>query len=46
MRSHPSPSGTRVRERLQRVEMPLPECSRGEGTAILLPWATPDQHRI
>jgi len=42
VRNHPSPSGTRVRERLERVEVPPPEDSRSEVAAILLPWATPN----
>ena len=45
MRSHPSPSGTRVRERLERVEVPPPEDSRRQVAAILLQWATPAQSR-
>ncbi len=34
-------SGTRVREMVQRIELPLPEDCRCEGAAILLRWATP-----
>jgi len=37
--------GTRVREILHRIELPLPECSRGEVAEILLQWAPTDQFR-
>jgi len=39
-------SGTRVREMLQRIELPPPEYSRREVAEILLQWANTDQYRI
>ena len=39
-------SGTRVREMLQRIELPPPEFSRREVAEILLQWANTDQYRI
>ncbi len=38
--------GTRVREMVQRIEMPRPEDSRRAVAALLLRWATPAQYRI
>ena len=35
-------SETRVRERLQRIELPPPGYSGREVTAMLLQWAIPD----
>ena len=39
-------SGTRVREMLQRIELPPPEYSRREVAEVLLQWANTDQYRI